>query len=435
MNRRLALTVAVFTLLGARRAAAQDVTVGYQGLPYKVVGESRTGINVSEGVILHVGAGVEAGYDDNVFYSNSQSPGGVVGSGIIRVNSFAEISNASRVGGSPSAIVYDVRAGLLYRDYTSSNPAVQSYSNAFMPSAGLSLSTTTGTTSFQLVDAFLRTEDPPYAGVATDNPTPITRNNNLATIQASWAPGGGRISGTLRYTNQIDIFDESSGFSYANSVSHQLMLDVSWKWLPKTAIFLQATQGYVSYLSQDPMGKVPSYPFHVYAGLRGLITPKISALVALGYANAFYSSGTTTGGFLGSTYIDAQGTYVPTLLSRVVLGYHQDFQNSVISNFYYSYSVYLSYVQQLMGRLSLDLSGRYSYLSYQGLLGAQNAGMSRTDNTVTAGATLDYFFRSWIYGGVGYSLTVDSSDYKIPGTGLPVSYTKQQVFARLGVTY
>jgi hypothetical protein len=120
-------------------------------------------------------------------------------------------------------------------------------------------------------------------------------------------------------------------------------------------------------------------------------------------------------------------------LNRLTVGYHQDFSNSVISNFYYQYSVYASYVQQLAGRLSVDVSGRVSHLDYEGLL--FDSTHSRSDNTVSVGATLDYFFRSWIYAGVGYALTSNFSDYVLPGTGTHVDYVKNQVFARLGVTY
>ena len=415
MNRRLALTIAAFALLGARRAAAEEVSIGYQGLPYKVTGDSKTGINLAEGVLLHVGAGAEAGYDSNVFYGNSTTPGGVIGSGILRFNTFGELTNASRTGGGSPSLSYDMRAGLTYRRYTSDNPAVRAYDNAFMPSAGLSLGTSSGTWAFQLSDTFLRQEDPPYLGVATAHPNPISRDNNLAMVQATWSPGGGRITGTLRYTNSIDIFEQSSGFSYANSLTHQLLLDVSWKWLPKTALFVQASQGYVTYLSGNPQGKVSSFPLRVYAGLRGLITPKITALAALGYVNAFYSSGATTSGFLGSSYVDLQAILTPSMFNRLTVGYHQDFSNSVISNFYYQYSFYASYVQQIAGRLSLDVSGRVSHLSYQGLLFDPANPDGRTDNTLQAGVTLDYFFRSWIYAGVGYSLSANFSDYRLPG--------------------
>jgi hypothetical protein len=437
MNRRLALSIALFALVSARRASAQDVPIGYQGLPYKSASESPTGINLAEGVLLHVGAGAEAGWDSNVFYGSSSVPGAVVGSGILRFTGFGELTNATRQG--TPALTYDMRAGLTYRRYTSSDINVQRYNNAFMPSAGLALATTAGSVSFQLADTFLRTEDPPYLGAGSASP--ITRDNNLAMLQAQWAPGGGRITGTLRYTNSLDLFEQDSGFAYANSLTHTLLLDVSWKWLPKTALFFQASQAYVSYLSDDKKGKVPSYPLHVLVGLRGLITPKLSAVVSAGYANGFYSSGATTSGVLGSTYVDVQGVVTPTLMSRFTLGYHQDFQNSVISNFYYAYSVYGSFVQLIGGRLSFDLSARYSHLDYEGLL--FDPTQNRIDNTIVAGATLDYFIRNWIYAGVGWALIANISDYRLPvppgspaGTqGLPVDYVKNQVFARLGVTY
>ncbi len=45
------------------------------------------------------------------------------------------------------------------------------------------------------------------------------------------------------------------------------------------------------------------------------------------------------------------------------------------------------------------------------------------------GATLDYFLRNWAYLGVGYSFFDNRSN-------IPINdYLKQQVFARLGVTY
>jgi hypothetical protein len=266
------------------------------------------------------------------------------------------------------------------------------------------------------------------------------RDSNMAMAQAQWAPGGGRITGLLRYSNTMDFF-EGSGFRYATSLTHQLLLDVSWKWLPKTAVFLQAFQGYVTYLNQPTMGpaKSSSYPLHAVVGLRGLITPKTSLMASLGYANAFDQSGTSTSGFFGSSYVDLQAIFTPSLLNRVTVGYHQDFVNSVISSFYYDYSVYASYVQQVAGRLAVDLSARLSHRTYEGLLFDPTS--SRSDNVLTAGATMDYFIRNWAYVGAGYSLAADLTDYHVPGAGgMPgagaaVSYTKHQVFVRLGITY
>src|SRR4029079_19342333 len=91
MHRRLTLSIALGALFVARAASAQEVTIGYSGLPYKYQGDSQnSGIQVSDGVLMHVGAGAEAGYDSNVFYADPGS--GIVGSGLLRVTTYAELT-------------------------------------------------------------------------------------------------------------------------------------------------------------------------------------------------------------------------------------------------------------------------------------------------------------------------------------------------------
>jgi hypothetical protein len=448
MTSRKAWIVSLGALLIARVASAQEVTIGYQGLPHKSSGEAATGVKVSDDVLMHVGAGAEAGYDTNVFYQASGENGGPIASPIVRVGGFAELTNATRTGAVPSSIFFDLRGSLMYRYYGSNDCHItgsctggKSYQNALMPGAGLSIGLNPGqSVSFGLANTYQRFEDPPYAPGGTF----ITRDNNQFSTEVHWSPGGGRITATLRYTNMLDIFEQQ--FSFSNSDLNEIMLDAAWKWLPKTAIFLQLRQGYIFYLNEQPNtvgAKVPSYPLRVLAGLRGLITEKTSAIFTVGYANAFYSSGATTGGFLGSTYLELQVTYRPTLLSRIVGGYIHDFQNSVISAFYYDDQFYASFVQQLGPRFALDLSGRYHHKNYQGYFDVQGATTPtpRTDNTFQVGLTVDYFVRNWAYAGVGYALMANASAYTLPdplnpgGPGTPVDYLKQQIFARIGVTY
>jgi len=164
--------------------------------------------------------------------------------------------------------------------------------------------------------------------------------------------------------------------------------------------------------------------------LRGLLTANTSATLALGYTNGFYTSGISTGGIWGSTYADLSFMLRPTMLSRIVAGYRHDFSNAVVASFSYNESVYASYVQQIAGRLALDISGRYAHRSYAGQFvdPTQMAG-GRTDDFIQAGATLDYFIRNWIYFGVGYSVLNNSSNIA------SVEYLKQQMFVRLGLTY
>ena len=115
-----------------------------------------------------------------------------------------------------------------------------------------------------------------------------------------------------------------------------------------------------------------------------------------------------TSGFLGSTFVDLSATLRPTMLSRIVVGYRHDFENSVISIFYYNETAYASYVQQIASRLALDLSGRYVVQELRGSASTRRR-PARTDNFFQVGATLDYFVRNWMYAGIGYALLAQSN--------------------------
>jgi hypothetical protein len=438
MNRRLALWTGLGALLISRVASAQDVTIGYQGLPYKATGESNTGIQVSDSLLLHAGIGVEAGYDTNVFYSPSSPVGAPVGSSIFRVMPFLDLTNATRNGPVSRDVSVDARVGLLYRYYGSDNADVKKYRSATMPNAGLSIGVgNTGQFGFGVADVFSRIEDAPYQAQLGTVSNPLTRDNNQLSLIGSWSPGGGRLTSQLRFTDMLDFYD--APYTYANATTNTLALDVSWKWLPKTAFFLDAQQQYIYYFDNttviDPVTMMPvpaknsAYPLRITAGLRGLLTAKTSAVLSLGYVNGFYSgTGGSTTGFLGSTYAELAITVRVSDLSRMTLGVRHDFLNAVISSFTYEETAYASYVQQIAGRLSLDLSARYAYLSYEGAF-VDPAQRGRIDNFFQAGASLDYFLRNWAYVGVGYSLLDNSSNISLD------SYLKQQVFARLGITY
>jgi hypothetical protein len=428
MNRRLALWTSLGLVLAARVASAQEVTIGYQGLPYKSSGESNTGIQLSEGLLLHTGIGVEAGYDTNVFFAHTNT----VGSSIFRVMPYLELTNATRTGPVSSEISFDARAGLQYRHYGSDNADIQrTGADAWMPNAGVSLGIGgAGQFGFAVADVFARLEDPPYQLQVGSGA--IVRENNQASIEGRWSPGGGRLTSLLRFTDMIDMYNASSGYNYANAVTNTLTLDVAWRWLPKTAIFLDVQQGYVDYLNTTA-AKFSAFPLRITAGLRGLLTSKTSAVLTLGYVNGFYGGpGGSTGGFLNSTYADLSLTVQLTQLSRGVVGFRHDFLNEVISSFGYEDTAYLSYVQQIAGRLGLDLSGRFAHVTYGGtFVDVMQEG--RSDNFFQVGASLDYFLRNWAYVGVGYSLLDSISS---PSPALDANdYVKQQVFARLGITY
>src|SRR5262249_4998308 len=143
--------------------------------------------------------------------------------------------------------------------------------------------------AFGLTDSFTRTEEAPFVV----GQGPITRDVNQGSVQARYAPGGGRLQGVLRYTNRLDIFEASgTDLSYADTMGHERLVDVSWRWLPKTALYFSGAVGRIHYLNppsamQVMNGVLPakydSTPLRLLVGLRGLITEKLTMGIGVGY--------------------------------------------------------------------------------------------------------------------------------------------------------
>ena len=152
--------------------------------------------------------------------------------------------------------------------------------------------------------------------------------------------------------------------------------------------------------------------------------------LAVGYQNAFYSNGETTGGFLGSTFAAGELIVMPILPAKITFGARHEFQNSVIGNFFYDDGAYLNVSYQTVTRLVGSLWGSYDHREFRGVpMGP------RLDDLVQVGAILDYYLRSWALVGVSYSLARNRTDYAEAQGLSGANYTKHQIFARAGITY
>jgi len=132
---------------------------------------------------------------------------------------------------------------------------------AFNPAlGGLLRLSSRQTLSLSLSDNFNRSQDPPYSPTAEI----ITHDRNIASLELKVAPGGGRIQVLLRANNVLDLY-ETTGYEQGNNMGNEGVLDLSWRWLPRTALFVQVAQGAVTYLKSGSTG-VASYPLRVTAG-------------------------------------------------------------------------------------------------------------------------------------------------------------------------
>jgi hypothetical protein len=424
--------LAIATLVAlpiSTRALAQEQTA----MSSRPAGD--IGVKLTDTAILHVGVAAEGGYDTNVFYNDVNQQN----SAVFRVIPSFLITNNGRDGIPRSAVVYTLGANLTYREYLNNDPNVRNQ-RAFIPTAVGTLALVGEKARLSLGDSFSRTEEPPYFPT---QPT-IKRDNNQGTITVAASPGGGRLTTSLRYTNVFDNFE--SNYAYASTMTHDGLLDASWKWLPKTAIFIQGAGTFVHFLNPNAAGGVPnqarvdSTQVRGLAGLRGLLTPKTTVNLSLGYQTAFYQApppGSMTPvsnpkGLSNFTALLDLG-FIPTLLTRMDLTLQHTFRNSPVLGNFYDVDMATLNLSHSLGRLVLGANSSAEYRRYQNYVNAMGALVPRKDTLFSGGLTVDYYIQRWFYGGVSYLVTLARSDKAVDPTA--VNYTKQQIFARLGVAY
>jgi hypothetical protein len=371
-----------------------------------------SGLKLGDEAILHAGVFADIGYDTNVFYgSNSQE-----GSGVLHVMPRLEITNAERDGSIPSGTYYDLVGSVDFVRYLSSNSDVTNQS-AVNPSLGGTAEFSSGQAlSFSLSETFSRYQQAPYVAGGP----PIIRDDNMASASLRFAPGGGRLRVMLRYTNLIDKYEGT--YDTGSNMGNEGVLDIGWRWLPRTTIYAQVAQGAITYFNSGTSSSA-SFPLRTLLGLRGLLTEKLSVNIAAGYNNAFYSSGGSPTGF-GNVGILAEVNYTISTLTRAGLGYHHDFVNSPFLGGYYNMdAIYGTFQQMVASRVVTYLFGRYENRRF---------GNGRIDNNVMGGVALDYMAGKFLLAGASYSLNLNRTT-----TGGPdqLDYTKHILLFRLGVMY
>ena len=140
--------------------------------------------------------------------------------------------------------------------------------------------------NFIIFDNYVRTTQPPYT-ISSPN---LDRDTNEVGFHANLSPGGGRLTFNVGYLFGIDYFEPMQLKDY-NLQYHRFDLRASWRFLPKTAVYIAASE-FIDHYPQPGNGMHPdSYPFRVDAGMQGLITAKLTVNVWVGYGNGFYSDG------------------------------------------------------------------------------------------------------------------------------------------------
>jgi len=417
---------ALITLLVAVPALAQfNAPIRYNEGP---------GLKLSDSLVFHPGIAVEGRYDSNVFYAEDNTRGApymrLIGHLHLATLPPQRLTDgAGKV--SKQTVDFRLKTAVSFREYFSDVPAVKDQ-RALEVDAGIGLTLfPEGMFSFSLIDDFARTVTAPNAEIRDT----FTRDTNRATARFKLTPGGGRLSFALGYSFNIDLF-ENAELAGLNRLYHEIALNSKWKILPKSAIVLDISEQIYDYYDKGGSNfgfvKNDSYPFRVSAGFVGLITPRLSAIVKLGYGNSFHPSGTTSYSMILAT---AELGYQFSPFAKLRFGYNHDFYDSLFGNYFTDEKIYLRYDHMIASRFLLHLDGSYRYRDYGGLEGVPNV-TELTAHVVALGLGFDWQIKEWIYVGIGYDLQLNNVASGPKNVNIfAADYSKHQVFGKVGVSY
>jgi hypothetical protein len=199
-------------------------------------------------------------------------------------------------------------------------------------------------------------------------------------------------------------------FDYSNL---RASLEARWRFLPKTAVVVDAQFNYRSY-SRD--GTPEALLLNTRGGLAGLVSPRIAVTALLGWGQDF---GAASGGAL---LAQIEGTYLLSQTASAKVGYARTLEPVAAFGLFRDDRGYLEAQALLGGRLTVRGMAAFDYVSFQG---------PRRDTLIKLDVGPQYQFERWLIGGAGYLLGLRSSTE--PGAG--INYTRHEGYVRMTVTY
>ncbi|MBI5531472.1 MAG: hypothetical protein HY898_02075 [Deltaproteobacteria bacterium] len=248
-----------------------------------------------------------------------------------------------------------------------------------------------------------------------------------------WAPGGGLFDWRIGGRYDTTIF-ENDAYKGLNNSTGTINTRGRWRFLPRTALMFDASQGFTRYTSRGANSfLLDSDPLRARVGLSGLITQYFGFLGMFGWGTTFSKAGGA--GIPAQNYDGPIGqlqlTFYPTpppgladapreaslTLSQIGLGYTRDFTNSYFGSFYTRDRGYLNISYFFAGRVLVALEGGVSRVHFPTVYYATvNQVRSNPFDEMRIDSSLFTEYRFTDSLGVNATLTYDLNNSKIMRT-------------------
>jgi hypothetical protein len=265
-------------------------------------------------------------------------------------------------------------------------------------------------------------------------PGRLLRISNDVGLGLDIRPGGGALIFSPDYSFVYERYDRDQGadsgtydISDLDNMRHVPKLRASWKFLPKTAVFLEA-EGHLARYTAGP--NVDANILLVQLGAAGSITQRIALLLKVGYGNSFLSDPDATD--FSSVIGQAEFNYLFSETMRFRAGALRTVQPTTLFKYFDMIRGYIGYTQAFGGRLQLDLNLAYNYLDFAApVLGPTG---NRIDSNVTGDVTLSYQVLEWLTVSACNRLDLRDSSYTNQ-MGTQDSYFTNDVYLRASARY
>jgi hypothetical protein len=417
-NIRLALWVLVLGMLGPAVAWAQEPPVPTGG----------NGLKVGDGR-LHPFLDLETRLDTAVGYFpdlDTPDPNDVTDElspeVVLRLRPGLKLEVPS-----PRAAI-DASARLEYVRYTGLLTTQSTYASHLEGAADVTVNfNRDGPVSFVLADQLIRSDQTRNAALGAG----VLSLFNELRASVPIKPGGGAIEVAPEVAWGVEFFDPIGlaipvgctegvcdpatvdAFDYNNL---RAGVEARWRFLPKTAIVLDADLDLRSYFS----GTSPdALLLRAMAGVAGLLTAKIAVNAKVGWGYDFGATG-------GNTLIaQAEGTWLISPTMTLKGGYLRQLNPVASYGLFRDDRGYVEARALFGGKLALHGYGAFDYLGFY------DPTRPRSDVVLSLDVGPEYQFKPWLVGAAGYLLSTRSSSV----TGAGLNYTRHEVYVRVTLVY
>ncbi|HEX9242536.1 MAG TPA: hypothetical protein VF875_08870 [Anaeromyxobacter sp.] len=265
---------------------------------------------------------------------------------------------------------------------------------------------------------------------------PVVSNLNKLLLAVPWRPGGGALVLVANGEWIVETFEKYkdeppvplSDLAYDQ---YRAGGEVQWRFLPRTSGVLQGS--YYRRAPNQANQAQNASGLDFFAGMTGLLTERVAATAKLGYgsstANGFTTQTTT---YEAKSYsaglADLAVEWLPLDSLSLRVGYKRSIAIDPVLSIMLQQGVNGTVQLKFAENYAFRVGARWDSFVFQLQDGA-------TTKFLTVDPTVEAKFGHWLSGAVGYAYSTRNAEWpSTSGTSQP-SYSKNEVFLRLGVTY